>query len=47
MSRYRCEECLEEFDYRSTCITHMLETDHTRYWLIGTDVYETNEVPKK
>jgi hypothetical protein len=39
MPDYKCLECEEIIEYKSSCAKHHLETKHTRYELIGTDVF--------
>jgi len=39
MPIYKCLECGEVIEYKSSCVKHHLEEKHTRFELIDTDIF--------
>jgi hypothetical protein len=39
MPDYKCLECGEIIEYKPSCAKHHLEEKHTRFELIGADVF--------
>jgi hypothetical protein len=38
MIEFRCLECLEELDHTVACVKHNMETSHSRFNIVGSDI---------